>query len=64
MLTYIKKEVAASAATKQKILEDELFLTKIADVITACVKVYKNGNKILIAGNGGQQQMHSILQQS
>jgi len=53
MIDYIKSEVAASAQTKQKILEDTAFLEKIAAVITASVAVYKNGKKILIAGNGG-----------
>ncbi len=53
MIDYIKKEVAASAQTKQNILEDEAFLEKIAAVITASVDVYKNSKKILIAGNGG-----------
>jgi len=53
MLEYIKSEVSASAQTKQKILEDSAFLEKIAAVIHASVNVYKNGKKILIAGNGG-----------
>jgi len=53
MLDYIKREVAASAETKQKILEDHDFLEKIAEVITASIAVYENGKKILIAGNGG-----------
>ena len=53
MLEYIRGQVAASAQTKQKILEDTLFLEKIAAVIKVCVQVYKNKNKILIAGNGG-----------
>jgi len=53
MLEYIKREVAASAETKQKILNDETFLKEIADVITASVAVYKAKKKILIAGNGG-----------
>ena len=53
MLNYIKREVAASAETKQKILEDHDFLEKIAEVITASIAVYENGKKILIAGNGG-----------
>lgn len=53
MINYIKKEVAASAETKQKILADTLFLEKIVEVIKACVLVYKNEKKILIAGNGG-----------
>ena len=53
MLEYIKSEVAASAETKEKILNDTVFLEKIASVIKASVAVYKAGNKILIAGNGG-----------
>ena len=53
MIDYIKSEVAASAQTKQKILEDDIFLKKIADVIKASIAVYKNDKKILIAGNGG-----------
>jgi len=53
MIDYIKSEVAASAKTKQNILEDNSFLEKIAEVITASITVYKNGKKILIAGNGG-----------
>jgi len=53
MIDYIKSEVAASAQTKQKILEDTAFLEKIAAVIMASVDIYKNGKKILIAGNGG-----------
>ena len=53
MLEYIKGQVAASAATKQKILDDSAFLEKIAEVIKVSVQVYKNKKKILIAGNGG-----------
>ena len=53
MINYIKSEVAASAETKQKILQDEAFLAKIAAVLEASVAVYKNNKKILIAGNGG-----------
>ena len=53
MLEYIRGQVAASAATKQKILDDSAFLEKIAEVIKVSVQVYKNKKKILIAGNGG-----------
>lgn len=53
MLEYIKGQVKASAETKIKILEDAAFLEQIAAVIKACVAVYKNEKKILIAGNGG-----------
>ena len=53
MTEYVKGQVQASADTKLKILEDASFLEKIVEVITACVNVYKNEKKILIAGNGG-----------
>lgn len=53
MKEYIKGQVKASAETKLKILEDEAFIEKIAEVIKACVAIYKNEKKILIAGNGG-----------
>ena len=53
MLKYIKSEVTASAETKNRILNDDTFLEKIADVVKASVAVYKNSHKILIAGNGG-----------
>ena len=53
MIEYVKGQVKASADTKLRILEDEAFLEKIIAVIKACVAVYKNEKKILIAGNGG-----------
>ena len=53
MIEYIKKEVAASAETKQKILNDETFIAKIAEVAQACLDVYHNNKKTMLAGNGG-----------
>jgi len=53
MINYIKSEVAASAETKQKILNDEAFIAKIAEVGEACLGVYRNGRKTMLAGNGG-----------
>ena len=53
MIEYIKKEVAASAETKQKILKDETFIAKIAEVAQACLDVYHNNKKTMLAGNGG-----------
>jgi D-sedoheptulose 7-phosphate isomerase len=53
MITYIKKQIADSAATKQNILEDQALLETIASVAKACVNVYQNGKKTLLAGNGG-----------
>jgi len=53
MQNYLKNQIAASAATKEKILADESLLKIIENVATACVDVYKNSKKTLIAGNGG-----------
>ncbi|MEA1920897.1 MAG: D-sedoheptulose 7-phosphate isomerase [Campylobacterota bacterium] len=53
MQNYIKGQIAASAATKEKILADEALLKIIEDVALACVNVYKNSKKTLLAGNGG-----------
>ncbi len=53
MKNYIIKQIADSAATKQALLDNEDFLNLLVEVAHACVDVYKNGKKILIAGNGG-----------
>ncbi len=53
MKNYIINQITDSAATKQAILENEPLLNLLTDVARACVDVYKNGKKILIAGNGG-----------
>jgi len=53
MQAYIKGQIQASADTKLKILEDENLLKTIENVAKACVDVYKNKKKTLIAGNGG-----------
>jgi D-sedoheptulose 7-phosphate isomerase len=53
MIEYIKREVAASAETKQKILNDERFIAKIAEVAQACLAVYRSNKKTMLAGNGG-----------
>ncbi len=50
---YIYHQIADSAATKQSILENEHILDLLVEVAHKCVEVYKNGKKILIAGNGG-----------
>lgn len=53
MKQYIYHQIADSAATKQAILENEPLLDLLVEVAQKCVEVYKNGKKILIAGNGG-----------
>lgn len=53
MKKYIMDQIADSAATKQKILENNALIDVLVEVAQTCVKVYKNQKKILIAGNGG-----------
>lgn len=53
MKKYIMNQIAESAATKQKILENDSLVNLLVDVAQVCVNVYKNQKKILIAGNGG-----------
>ncbi|MDP1783880.1 MAG: D-sedoheptulose 7-phosphate isomerase [Sulfuricurvum sp.] len=53
MKQYIIKQIADSAATKQAILENETLITMIETVAKACVAVYRNGKKTMLAGNGG-----------
>ena len=53
MKHYIYNQIAESAATKQAILESEPLLDMIEVVAKACVAVYRNGKKTMLAGNGG-----------
>ncbi len=53
MINYIKNQIQASIDTKQNILNDEALMQTIAAVGQACVELYRNGKKTLLAGNGG-----------
>ena len=50
---YIGNQVASSISIKQKILENKEILDMIKVVSQVTIDAYKNGNKTLIAGNGG-----------
>jgi len=53
MNSRIKEVIAASIATKQAVLADEALLERLEQVVAACVKVFRNGGKVLFCGNGG-----------
>ena len=53
MISYIKEHFKDSINTKEKILQDENLLSLIREVALECIKEYKNGNKTILAGNGG-----------
>ncbi len=53
MHNYISKQVENSINTKQKFFEDKELMSLLKTVSQQVVAAYKNGNKTLIAGNGG-----------
>lgn len=53
MKEYIKDQIKKSYETKQLIYGDDVLLNQIAAVALACVNLYKNDRKTILAGNGG-----------
>jgi D-sedoheptulose 7-phosphate isomerase len=49
----LQKHIESSIETKKKILNDATLLNSIHSVAIKMVEAIQNGNKILIAGNGG-----------
>lgn len=52
-LQIIENRIHESIAVKQLLLEDKNILIAIKDVSTALVAGFRNGNKLLLCGNGG-----------
>ena len=50
---YIKNQVKKSIDVKQKLLDSQELMSLIQEVSLKTVEIYRNGNKTLIAGNGG-----------
>ena len=53
MKNYIENYVKASIRTKEEILESKEILNLIEQAANLIIQAYKNGNKVLTAGNGG-----------
>ena len=53
MKNFISNQVKKSYEVKQSIYQDENLMNLIREVSIIVAKAYKNGNKTLIAGNGG-----------
>lgn len=53
MLGTIKTQLEASCRVKQHLLDDDAAILQIGDMASRCITALKNGNKILLAGNGG-----------
>jgi len=50
---FPKDYIQESINTKSKILNDDKILNTVNDISNAVFEVYKNGKKVLLAGNGG-----------
>jgi len=53
MNPFITHQIKASIEVKQAILADAAMIGTIQQVATAAIKAYRNGHKLLLAGNGG-----------
>ncbi|ECK2571006.1 MULTISPECIES: D-sedoheptulose 7-phosphate isomerase [Campylobacter] len=51
--SYVKEHFQESILVKEQILKDENLITLIKNASLEIIKAYKNGNKTLLAGNGG-----------
>ena len=52
-LTYIQQSMLDALALQQQIMESSDLIDAIDEVATLCIQALENGNKILLAGNGG-----------
>jgi D-sedoheptulose 7-phosphate isomerase len=50
---FIETQIEESYRVKKKILEDSRFIGVVCEASKKCVEIYRNGQKTLIAGNGG-----------
>jgi D-sedoheptulose 7-phosphate isomerase len=53
MNNFIAKQIEDSIQTKQALLNSTVQMNALEKVCILCLKVYQNGGKLLIAGNGG-----------
>lgn len=53
MKSYIELSISDSIAVKEAILRTPDLIRKIQTVADACISALRNGNRILLAGNGG-----------
>ena len=53
MTDYIKQQINESIQVKKSIYNNSFLISQIEEVSKVILDIYKNGNKTLIAGNGG-----------
>lgn len=52
-LEYIQNYLNKSISVKQKLISSDEVLSQVSKVADLIIKAYRNGNKVIIAGNGG-----------
>lgn len=50
---FIRKEIETSVQTTMKLMENPEILKMVAKITEVCIHSFKNGGKVLFAGNGG-----------
>lgn len=50
---FVRKEFESSIQTKMKLLENPEIIKTVAKIAEVCIHSFKNGGKLLFAGNGG-----------
>jgi D-sedoheptulose 7-phosphate isomerase len=51
--SFIQQSIQQSIDLKTSLLQNADLIQKISDVSNRCIDMFKNGNRLLIAGNGG-----------
>lgn len=52
-LNYIKNYLSKSISVKQDLLASDNILQEVSKVAELIIEAYRNGNKVILAGNGG-----------
>lgn len=52
-MNYFQASILDSIVVKQRLLESPALLAAISEVAEVCLAAYRNGNKVILAGNGG-----------
>lgn len=53
MKEFIKKQILDSIEPKKNMLENPKYLNEIENISNILISAFKNGNKVMICGNGG-----------
>lgn len=53
MRNYITTQIGETTAVMSAMLDDESLLNRVEEAAQACIEAMRQGNKILLAGNGG-----------